>query len=131
MKILEYKLGTIDINPQKIYFIGDDPYYASHLFVVDAHDNIVSIHVQSTYRHLKIVQKNHLDVTTIVGGGSCYVNPEHQLFVGDYSGDYGAISKDAALRFGELLAMTCRELKIPVKGLMAEPEEKRMNLFWK
>lgn len=131
MNTLEYQLGRIDINQKNIYFRGDDPYYPSLLFVVKAQDNTVTIYVQATYRHFRIVAENKLDETTIVGGGSCFVNPAGHLFLGDFSGDYGAISMDAAYRFGELLILKCEKLNIPVKGMIAEPEEKKIHPFWK
>lgn len=89
------------------------------------------IHVKETYRHFRIVQECHLEESSIVGGGSCFMNAENQLFVGDYSGDYGAISTEAALRFGELLVPKVEKLKIPVNDVLAAPEEKRLHPYWR
>jgi len=127
---LEYRVGGLKINPKALYFAGFDSYDAEHLFVIGVNDNAVSIYVAEAERHASVPQKFSLS-DYIVGGGSCYTNHQKELVLDDYSGNYGAIPKNVAQKFGELMLPELKKLGIEINGIIAEPVEKKINDFWK
>jgi hypothetical protein len=141
---LEYRIGGLKIDPKHLKYEGIDPYDAGHKFdpyeayhkfVVEAKDSIVSIYVIEAHCHYSIVLKQKVDENKLVGGGSFYLDKDGQLVLDNYSDDYGAIPKKAALRFAELiLPQIVPELGksgIQLHGIIADPNENLLNSFWK
>lgn len=129
MTDLEYKIGRLEIDPERMRFEGPDPYYASHLFVVGESDDSASIYVSQAERHAGVARQFDLN-DNIVGGGSCYTNPQKELVLNDYSGDYDAIPREAAQRFAELMQPELREMGVEVEGIAVNPEQTFLNFFW-
>ncbi len=131
MKNLEYKIGELEINPDKLRFDGPIPYYSSHKFVVELVNDIASIYVAEGERHMYIALKFGLDESHLVGGGSLYLDREGRLVLNDYSGDYGAIPKAVAKRFAELIIPELKKIGIEVDEIEVNPCESYINDFWK
>ena len=130
MADLEYRIGGMDVNPDRLRFEGFDSYHASHKFVAEALDNAVSIYVSQQKRHAQVVE--HFGVRgQTVGGGSCYLNGENQLVLDDFSGDYDAIPKEIAQRFAELMLPELEKLGVEVEGIAVNPMESSMNSYWR
>ena len=127
---LEYRIGGIHVNPDRLRFEGSDPYGASHKFIVEALDNIASIYVAQGSRHKHVAERFKVSGRE-VGGGSCYLNGENQLVLDDFSGDYGAIPKEVAQRFAELMLPELEKLGVEVKGIAVNPMEDAMKSFWR
>ncbi|MEK6873918.1 MAG: hypothetical protein AABW91_03660 [Nanoarchaeota archaeon] len=111
---LEYKIGGLKINPNKLPFNGSDPYDASHHFVTRALDSYVEIYVAEAETHFQVVNIFNLNEMkdNIAGGGSFYLNENNELVLDDYSGDYDAISKKAAQSFAELILPEIEKLGV-------------------
>ncbi len=129
MEQLEYLIGGVETYLESFGFGGADPYQAAHKFVVGLSENRVSIYIAQARRHKDVVERFNIQ-DPIVGGGSCYTNNENELVLGDYSGDFRAISKEAAEKFARLLLPDLRELGICVNGIIANPRESNLNGFW-
>ena len=145
-KPLEYKIGKLEMNPEKIGFrrwevmldLGDRKKYGllhapddSHLFVVEALENLASIYVASKRYHERVVEQFGLNEKHIVGGGGCYINPQRELVLDEYSGDYGAIPKEAAQRFAELILPELQKLGVEISGIAVNPNEFDLRSFWR
>lgn len=128
---LEYKIGSIEVNHDALRLEVSDSYNARHKFVVEALNNVIFIYVAAGYKHIDVVEKFRLDKSKIVGGGSCYLNKKEQLLPGDYSGQYGAIPKEVAQRFAELVAQELQRQGIQFKGFVGEPDDFNLKSFWK
>jgi hypothetical protein len=127
---LEYRIGGIDINLDRIRFSGIDLYDAYHKFVVQTVNNQAEIYVACANRHYKVADKFKL-TEEIVGGGSCYIDKSEKLVLNDYSGDYKAIPKEAAQKFLELLVPELQKQGIQTNGAVADPKLSKLNEFWK
>jgi len=131
MANLEYRIGGLNIKGYSLKYTGSLPYEAGHLFVVEAKDNIASIYVSTVItRHKQVVERFKLDNSKIVGGGSLYVDRHNHLVLGDYSADYKAISKPVAQKFVNLLLPELRKIGVKPTGVIASPDESKLNPFW-
>jgi len=131
---LEYRIGGIEINRDRINFNGEDPYEAAHKFVVAFTDNQVALYIAGARRHFQVADKfklGDLGDLTFVGGGSCYIDKNGNLILNDYSGDYKAIPKEVAQTLAELLVPELQKQGIEVKGIVADPLLSKLNQFWK
>ena len=130
---LEYRIGGLKINLKELFFSGYDPYEASHLFVTRVLDSHVEIYVAKAETHFQvsnIFNFNRME-DNIVGGGSFYLNEDNKIVLGDYSGAYNAIPKEVAQIFAELILPEIEKLGVKVKGIIVNPNERRINDFWK
>jgi hypothetical protein len=130
MEDLEYRIGGMDINPERLIFEGNDPHDAFHKFITDALDNVVSTYVAQAHRHAHVSQKYNVRGPK-VGGGSCYVNRENQLVLDDCSDLYLAIPKEVAQKFAELMLPELSKQGVEVSGIVANPNEYFLNFYWK
>ena len=132
---LEYRIGGLD-DPD--FFCKEDP--KSHRFIVEAVDKKVSIYVSvdmgahddvAARFNIPIKREVGEDNCNIVGGGYCYLNSEGQLVLDDYSYDYGAIPKNVALKFAELMIPELKKSEIEVNGVAVNPYQGSLNRFWR
>jgi len=133
MPDLEYRIGGLKINPNELFFNGNDPYDATHLFVTRALDSYVEIYVAKAETHFQVVNIFNLNEMkdNIIGGGSFYLNGNNELVLNDYSGAYDAIPKKSAQGFAELILPEIEKLGIKIKGIAVDPNKWRINDFWK
>ncbi|MFH1072277.1 MAG: hypothetical protein V1743_02510 [Nanoarchaeota archaeon] len=129
MADLEYRIGGMDIKPDRLRFEGLDSYEARHKFVVEARGNEVAIYVTQGRSHKNVTERFDI-LENKVGGGSCYLNGENQLVLDDFSGVYKAIPKEVAQRFAELILPELEKLGVEVNGIAVNPFESRMNPYW-
>ena len=124
---LKYEIGGLEINPERIQhnLLG-----AAHLFIVQASGDSVLIYVAESRRHKELAEKFGLK-GNIIGGGSLYTTRKKRLVLDDYSYDYGAIPREAAQNFAELISPELSDLCIEINGIVVNPYEKRMNSFWR
>ena len=127
---LEYRIGGVAINPNRIKFNGSDPYDADHKFIVQIIDSQVLIYVAPANRHFQVAHKFNLDDKNLIGGGSCFIDAGEQLVLDDYSGDYMAIPREAAKTFAELLVPELLGQGIQTKGVIADPLLSKLHKFW-
>ncbi len=144
MKDLQYRIGGLDIDPEKFVFTGDIPHKADYRFVVAVADGTAEFYAAAFGRHVKLASHFGLgepdaanfgrfkarDGIQIVGGGSCYLNGQHDLVLTSRSIDFDGIPKDVAQIFGGLLMGALRERGMDVQNIVADPYEKT-NEFWK
>ena len=130
MKNLEYKIGKLRINPNRLEFQGTDSYESAHKFLVESLDNSILIHVGEAVGHIKLGLRLNLPDEKIVGGGSCYLDKQENLVLDDYSGEYHAIPKEVAQRFVGLLQPEFEKTGVNVKGIIANPRNWGLHSFW-
>lgn len=131
MADLEYTIGGLNVNPNSLRFAGNDPHDASHKFVAEALDHVVSIYVAEEKRHMHIAGRFGIREERLVGGGSCYLNGDGQLVLNDCSGDYHGIPKEAARRFAELMIPELKKLGVEAKGIVVNPHNADLHSFWR
>jgi hypothetical protein len=141
---LQYRIGGLEINPEKFLFTGPIPHKADHRFVVAVSGDVAEIYVAAFDRHAKVAEHFGLgepdmtnfgrfkarDGVQIVGGGSCYLYGNRDFVIASRSGDFDGISKYAAQLFGDLIAEELKSHGMDVRNVVANPYEK-MNPFWK
>jgi hypothetical protein len=131
---LTCKLGGLVVNINKIRFTGTDPYHdAPHKFVTpaQAQKGTVEIYAAEALEHLDIVDNFRL-IGAIVGGGSLYINGEGRLVLGEYSKMFGAIPREIAKEFGNLLIPALQEqYELTFTGLLVNPSPEQLSSFWK
>jgi hypothetical protein len=128
---LEFRIGGLEIWPDRLSFTGRDPYDASHKFVVEHVDNKVSIYVTQADGHFQIATRFRLPENRLVGGGSCYIDGNGRLVLNHCSETYKAIPKEAAQIFVELLVPELEKKGIQTRGILAEPDISYVHKFWK
>ena len=131
MKELECQVGGLKIVPECIRHEGIQAYDSPHLFVVArAKEGVVSVYVARGPSHSSIAKQFGLRGRSFPGGGSCYLDGEDKLVLNDYSSSFGAIPKQVAQRFAELLVPELEKLGIHPTGIEADPKEERIHPFW-
>lgn len=143
---LEYQLRVLDIDPHSFKLSEKEDrrrledftklgsgyrYIARHLFITHLLNNTLSIYISGQCRHSHVAGQFNLPDESIVGGGNCYMDNEGILILDDFSGDYGAIPKNVAQRFAELIKPKLRELGLDIKDISANPNESKLHSFWK
>jgi len=129
--VLECKLGNLKVDKETLEFTGEDSYQAFHKFVTQSCENSIIIHVAPVTRHIDVVNKFRL-TGIIVGGGSLYANISGQLVIGDFSGNYGAIPKEIAGKFGNLILPALqKQYGLTFSGLIVNPLAEQLSGFWK
>jgi len=104
---LVYRLGTIEVNLENLAFQKDDPYYAKHKFVVEGVEpGQATLYVVESDNHDGV--RGYFRIQYPIGGGSIWTKDE-DLYIGDYSGNFGEIPGRHLLKFGELLRLHLRE----------------------
>lgn len=130
-KDLEYCIGGLEIDLPRLHFTGMDLYDATHLFVVQYASPKALIYVCPAGMHLNVVSRFKLFDKEIVGGGSCFTNGVDGLFLGDYSGDYGAIPRDIAEIFAKQILKELSKKGLEIDKITLNDEDKNINPFWK
>jgi hypothetical protein len=136
MPDVNYKIGGLKINKDRLELSGSDSYKASHKFVAEGEDRTVSIFVAEGKKHPDTIFEFNLDEEKLVGGGSLYLDKEKRLVLSDYSGCYGTIPKEAAQNFVELIAKELEKEGITINGVVASPKLPvlgmvMMRRYWK
>ena len=124
-----YRIGGLKIDVSRLNQMG------CHRFIVDADGTSqapgtsVSFYASMSKAHGDVAKDFLILTTGIVGGGSLYVDEKNKLVVTDSSGDFHAIPKYAAQKFGELLVPELKKQGIRIDGLIANPYG-FLNSFW-
>ena len=132
MDNLEFRIGGLKIENLK----------RGHKFIVGECNGVVSIYVAYKTMHIDVAEyfgfyelidnvpyvldKN----SSIVGGGRCYLDDSGKLILDDYSGSFDGITKEVALKFGELMKIELLALGMNINGILAKPDERFINYFW-
>lgn len=135
MENIIYRLGRISLDSEKIRFLGENPYDASHKFIVEHLINSlrrdeglnICIHVSPASCHDELRNLVGISREKVIGGGSVYLDQKDNLFIGDRSGNYGAIPLLVAENFGLKLK---EKIKIKIGSIEAHPNDSQLNQFW-
>ena len=130
---LEFKIGGLKINPDKIRDSGPLDLDPPHSFVIQYSENAVYIYIAELRGHSAVVAAFDLSETfwcPIVGGGSCYLNKKEQFILRGFSGGYGAIPRKAGEKFAELVAEELKKQNFPVKEGREKIIDIGINKFW-
>lgn len=131
MTNLEYKIGGLNIDPNRIYFEENNPYLSAHKFIVLVNSGIASIYVSKANEHREIVYHFNLDKTKIYGGGDIYLDYSNNLALTAFSAKFNAIPKEVAQKFAELLIPELKKKKLIINGLNAHPNELLIHEYWR
>ena len=131
MANLEYRIGELKIDTEKLKFTGEDAQETLHKFVVQAADKTASIYVAPAGGHVHVAQHFELDETNIVGGGVLYMDRNERFVLGGYSGKYKAIPRKAAEIFAELILPRLEEQGIKPYGVRIATAEHELHEYWK
>jgi len=121
MPELNYRIGCLKINKDRLRFSGPSPYLACHKHVVLGHEDSASIFVAEGMSHREVASQFDLDETRLVGGGSLYLDNEERLVIDDCSMKYGTIPWEAAKKFGELVLAELEKGGISATRVWADP----------
>lgn len=127
-----YELGEVDIDRAKLVLLTNRAYSASHKFVVQAQDDFARLYVCKGFGHNQVKEHFSLDSSTLVGGGSCYLDRQSQLVLDDYSASFGVIPQSAAEEFVKLLSERFTAEGIVYVGVRAHPliRGNSLHSFW-
>lgn len=132
MTNLEFKIGILNINPNRLLFEESNPYKAAHKFVVEKQDNnVIAIYVGQKLCHAEVANQFKLQKNRIVGAGSFYLDYENKLVLNDSSSIYDAIPKEIAQKFAELIVPELEKHHVKVNGIAVKPEEHLMHQYWR
>jgi len=148
-KNLEYKIGEIgDMGAGGIVQFGvmESPLSDNYRFVVAEKDNTLSLFLGTADRHKEIVASPRFSIEgNIVGGGHYYLDVKNrQMCLGKFSGDYGAIPREVAEVFSEMLQTHPKALLKSIQEcakdwegldiadkIVATPDETKLNDYWR
>ena len=100
MDKLEYKIGNIEIDKEKLEFFGKDPSESKHKFLVVGQGTGL-IAYMGPKGHVKIVKQNKIESVRVLGGGSVYLNKNGDLVLDHLSYIYGAVPDKVACEFAK------------------------------
>lgn len=129
MECLECRVGGLKINWDKLGYLGREPYYACHKFVVEEREKLVLIYVTEAEMHSQVSSWFGLDEKDVIGGGSFYLNGKNQLALSETSTFYRAIPREVAQKFAKLIALEFEECGVFVKGVVINTYGP-VNEFW-
>ena|SRR3989338_1039980 len=154
---LEYKIGAVDLNFDNYEMGNDDKkryaeYGLGKFIVVLEGENTLAIYVGHKCAHIDIAKHfglmpypygghyplekktNPNEVGNIVGGGSSIIR-EGSLMLEERSGSFGAVPKEVAEKFLNILSLELKKEGVNITQTLAEPDcsggHEEMNMFWK
>lgn len=133
---MECRIGGLRLSP--IFLSYDDTKKRDaetdnghyHLFVVEVRDRIASIFVGGERSHSSVAAAFHLNSEDIQGGGHLYLDPNHFLVLGGFSGCFGSIPEALLEQFVALIANILRESDPTIVGTKVASDPVTLNEFW-
>lgn len=119
---LEYKLGKIEIDKEKLWYFGKDPNDSPHKFLVTGNGKAIYAYVAPS-GHIKIVKKNGLESAAVLGGGSVYLNREGDLILNNLSHIYGAVPSNVACELAKLIQKELKKIGLKGKKALINPKK--------
>jgi len=121
MDKLEYKIGNIEIDKEKLEFFGKDPSESKHKFLVVGQGTGL-IAYMGPKGHVKIVKQNKIESVRVLGGGSVYLNKNGDLVLDHLSYIYGAVPDKVACEFAKLIQKELKKSGLKIKKTIVKPK---------